>query len=108
MKTTRFDASNYLDSAERQTAYINAAFETGDADEIRDALGIVARARGMANVASAAHLSRENLYKALGDNGNPEFATVLKVVTALGLTLSASPAQRAHKPRSRSGKRKVA
>ena len=91
-KTTRFDAADYLDSEERQAAYIAAALETGDADFVRDALGIVARARGMAGVAKSAGLSQESLYKALGESGNPEFATVMRVVRAMGLTLSARTA----------------
>ena len=93
-KTTRFDAADYLDSKERQVAYITAALETGDADFVRDALGIVARARGMSGIAKNAGLNRESLYKALGENGNPEFATVLRIVRALGLTLSVRPAAR--------------
>jgi probable addiction module antidote protein len=91
-KTTRFDAADYLDSEERQVAYIAAALETGDADFVRDALGIVAKARGMSEIAKTAGLNRESLYKALGENGNPEFATVMRIVRALGLTLSARPA----------------
>ena len=93
-KTTRFDAADYLDSEERQVAYITAALETGDADFVRDALGIVARARGMGEIAKNAGLNRESLYKALGENGNPGFATVMRIVRALGLTLSARPAAR--------------
>jgi probable addiction module antidote protein len=88
-KTTRFDAADYLDSEERQVAYITAALETGDADFVRDALGVVAKARGMGEIAKSAGLNRESLYKALG---NPEFATVMSIVRALGLTLSARPA----------------
>jgi len=93
-KTTRFDAAEYLDSEERQVAYITTALETGDADFVRDALGIVARARGMSAVAKNAGLNRESLYKALGETGNPEFATVMRIVRALGLTLSARPVVR--------------
>ncbi|HYA04401.1 MAG TPA: addiction module antidote protein [Xanthobacteraceae bacterium] len=93
-KTTRFDAAEYLDSEERQIAYITTALETGDADFVRDALGVVARARGMGAVAKSAGLNRESLYKALGETGNPEFATVMRIVRALGLTLSAGPAVR--------------
>jgi len=88
-KTTRFDAAGYLDSEERQVAYITAALETGDADFVRDALGLVARARGMGEIAKNAGLNRESLYKALGESGNPEFGTVMRIVRALGLTLSA-------------------
>jgi probable addiction module antidote protein len=91
-KTTRFDAADYLDTEERQVAYIAAALETGDADFARDALGLVARARGMTEIAKAAGLNRESLYKALGESGNPEFSTVVRIVRALGLTLSARPA----------------
>ena len=58
-KTTRFDAADYLDTGERQVAYITAAFETGDAEFVRDALGIVARARGIGEIAKPAGLNRE-------------------------------------------------
>jgi probable addiction module antidote protein len=91
-KTTRFDAADYLDTEERQIAYIAAALESGDADFVRDALGLVARARGMSAVAKKAGLNRESLYRALGEAGNPEFGTVMRIVRALGLTLSARPA----------------
>jgi len=102
-KTTRFDSAEYLDSEERQVAYITAALETGDADFVRDALGIVARARGMSGIAKNAGLNRESLYKALGEDGNPEFATVMRIVHALGLTLSVrrATARRAAKRRRR-------
>src|SRR5438067_4101967 len=92
-KTTRFDAADYLDTEERQVAYITAALETGDADFVRDALGLVARARGMGQIAKSAGLNRESLYKALGETGNPEFTTIMRVVHALGLTLTARRAQ---------------
>jgi probable addiction module antidote protein len=100
-KTARFDAADYLDSEERQVAYITAALESGDANFVRDALGIVARARGMGEIAKDAGLNRESLYKALGENGNPGFATIMRIVRALGLTLSAHPtaARRASKRR---------
>jgi probable addiction module antidote protein len=100
-RTTRFDPAEYLDTEERQVAYITAALETGDADFVRDALGIVARARGMGQVAKTAGLNRESLYKALGETGNPEFTTVMRVVHALGLTLTAHPAARTRTPRKR-------
>lgn len=99
MKLKRFDASEHLDTPERQAAYISLALETGDPEEIRDALGLVARARGMAEIASAAKLNRESLYRALSGNGNPEFTTVVKVMKALGLRLSVAPA--AAMPKSR-------
>lgn len=91
IKTTRFDAAEYLDTPELQAEYISVALETGDAAFVRDAIGIVARARGMSKVARAAGLNRESLYKALGDTGNPEFGTMLGVLRALGLQLAARP-----------------
>ena len=93
-KTTRFDAADHLDTEERQVAYITAALETGDADFVRDALGLVARARGMGEIAKNAGLNRESFYKALGQTGNPEFSTVMRIVRALGLTLSARAPRR--------------
>ena len=92
VKTTRFDAADYLDTEDRQVAYIAAALESGDADFVRDALGLVARSRGMGEIAKKAGLNRESLYKALGETGNPEFGTVMRIVRALGLTLSARTA----------------
>ena len=100
-KTTRFDAADYLDTEERQVAYITSALETGDADFVRDALGVVARARGMGEIAKNAGLNRESLYKALGETGNPEFATVMRIVRALGLTLSAHSAEATRTPKKR-------
>jgi probable addiction module antidote protein len=100
-QTTRFNAADYLDTEERQSAYITAALETGDADFVRDALGVVARARGMGEIAKNAGLNRESLYKALGESGNPEFATVMRIVRALGLTLSAHPAEVTRTPKKR-------
>src|ERR1700754_4734126 len=100
-KTTRFDAADYLDTEERQAAYIAAALETGDPDFVRDALGIVARARGMGDIAKAAGLNRESLYKALGESGNPEFGTIMRVLRAMGLTLSARPVETARAARKR-------
>ena len=91
-KTTRFDAAGYLDTAEARAEYMTAALETGDIEFIRDAVGVVARARGMGRIAKETGLSRESLYKALGETGNPEFATVMRIVRALGLTLAARPA----------------
>jgi probable addiction module antidote protein len=93
VKTTRFDAAEFLDTGKKQAAYITAALETGDADFVRDALGIVAKARSMSQVAKTAELNRESLYKALGKTGNPEFSTVMRVMRALGLTLAAHPVQ---------------
>lgn len=86
-----FDAADYLDTPEQRADYLAAALEEGDPAEIRRALGTVARSLGMAAVAEEAGLGRESLYKALGESGNPEFATVLKLMRAMGLKLSAVP-----------------
>ena len=87
----RFDAADYLGTPEARADYLAAALEEGDASEIRRALNTVARSLGMISVAEAAGLGRESLYKALGENGNPEFATVLELMRAMGLKLSALP-----------------
>ena len=87
--TRPFDAAEYLDSAEAVAAYLEAAFEDGDPAFIADALGTVARAKGMTEVARKTGLSRESLYKALSAEGNPEFATILKVMKALDLKITA-------------------
>jgi probable addiction module antidote protein len=89
MKTTAFDAADYFSTQEAQVEYITAACETGNPEFIRDAYNLVARARGMARIAEETGLTRESLYKALGEKGNPEFGTVMKINHALGITLSA-------------------
>ena len=100
MKTRPFDPAEYLDSDEAIAAYMTEALETGDPAFVADALGVVARARGMGEVARRAGLSRESLYRALSSNGSPELGTVLRVVRALGLELSASPAHQEEEPHS--------
>jgi len=108
MKSTVFDAAEYLDTPERQADYLALALESGDAAEVRDALSLIARARGMGAIAADAGLNRESLYRALGENGNPEFATVLKVVTALGLRMTVKSETKAHKTRAAARKRRAA
>lgn len=90
--TTLWDPAEHLKSEEDMAAYLEAAFEEGDSNLVAAALGDIARAKGMTQVARDAGLGRESLYKALSPAGNPEFATILKVVAALGLQLHASPA----------------
>ncbi len=93
--TTRFDSAEYLDSARAIAAYLEDALETENPAFIAHALGTIARARGMSQVAKKAGLSRESLYKALSAGGNPEFGTVIRVVQALGLKLTvATPSPR--------------
>jgi probable addiction module antidote protein len=93
VKTTRFDSAEYLDSDEAIGAYLEEALETEDPAFIAHALGTVARARGMSQIAKETGLSRESLYKALSTEGNPEFSTVIRVMKALGLRLSVAPAE---------------
>jgi len=87
--TKPFDAAEYLTSAEAISAYLEDIFETEDPALIAHALGTVARAKGMSDVARKTGLSRESLYKALSAEGNPEFATILKVMKALDLKVTA-------------------
>jgi probable addiction module antidote protein len=89
--TTRYDVAEYLRTPEEMAAYLEAAIEEakGDAAFIAKALGDIARAKGMAQVARDAGLSRESLYKALSGERSPGFDTILKVIEALGLQLHA-------------------
>jgi len=88
-KAKAFDAADYLDSPDMIAAYLNEAFESEDPALIAKAIGAVARAQGMTDVAEKTGLSRENLYRSLGGDAKPEFATVLKVLHALGIDLVA-------------------
>lgn len=89
--TTKWDAAEHLDSPEAIAAYIDAAMEDGDPALISAVLGDVARALGMSQIARESGLSRESLYRALSQDGHPEFATVAKVMKAMGLRLAAVP-----------------
>jgi len=89
--TTRYDVAEHLRTPEEMAAYLEACLEeaNGDAASIAKALGDIARAKGMTQVARDAGLSRESLYKALSGERSPDFDTILKVVGALGLKLHA-------------------
>ncbi len=93
-RTVPYDVSKQLRTPEEMAAYLDAwlADAPDDAPGIARALGDIARAKGMTQVAREAGLSRESLYKALSESGNPSFATVLKVARALGLRLHAEAA----------------
>ena len=91
LKTTRYDSAEYLKTEKDIAAYLDAALEDGDPALIRHALNVVARAQGMTQIARDSGITRESLYRALSENGNPEFTTVLKVVHALGLRLCTRP-----------------
>jgi len=92
--TSRYDVSEHLRTPEEMAAYLEASFEVSDGDAafIAKALGDIARAKGMSQIARDTGLSRESLYKALSGERTPGFDTVLKVVKALGLKLHAETA----------------
>lgn len=94
-KTTRYDVAEYLRTPDEMAAYLEACFEeaNGDAAFIAKALGNIARAKGMSQVARDAGLSRESLYKALSGERSPGFDTILRVIAALGLKLHAEASQ---------------
>jgi probable addiction module antidote protein len=91
-RTRPWDAAEHLETEEDMAAYLEAALEEGDPALIAAALGDIARAKGITQIARDTGLGRESLYKALSAEGNPEFATILKVVRALGLRLHAATA----------------
>ncbi|MEK6349462.1 MAG: addiction module antidote protein [Burkholderia sp.] len=91
-KFSRFDSADYLGTAEDIAAYLEAAVEDGDPALIAAALGDVARARNISQLARDTGMSREGIYRALSGDGNPSFATVMKITAALGLRLSFRPA----------------
>lgn len=93
-KTTLYDVTEHLRSPEEMAAYLEASLEeaNGDAALIAKALGDIARAKGMSQVARDAGLSRESLYKALSGERSPGFDTILKVIKALGIKLHAEAA----------------
>jgi probable addiction module antidote protein len=89
--TYLWDAAEHLETQEDMAAYLEAALEDGDPNLVVAALGDIARSKGMTNVARETGLGRESLYKALSLEGNPEFATVLRVIQSLGIRLRATP-----------------
>lgn len=88
-KLRKFDVADFLVNEKEIEAYLTEALKYNDAAYTAKALGNIARARGMAKVAKQSGLSRESLYKALCGDGNPQLATFLKVLSALGLSLTA-------------------
>jgi probable addiction module antidote protein len=94
-KTYPYDSATHLNSKAAIRAYLEEAMESRDPAFIAEALGTIARARGMSRVAKTTGMSRESLYKALSTKGNPEFGTIIRVVHALGLKLSVGNADTA-------------
>ena len=92
-KLLPFDMARYLGSDEAIAEYLTQVLADGDSDELLSAIGHIAKAKGMAQVAKDAGLGRESLYKALAPGAKPRFDTILRVARALGVTLVATPAQ---------------
>jgi len=93
VKTTRYDVAEHLRTPEEMAAYLEASLEEsdGDATFVAKALGDIARAKGMTQIARDTGLSRESLYKTLSGDRNPGFDSILKIVRALGIELHATP-----------------
>lgn len=92
LETFPFDESEYLDDKESQGELLADALESGNGEYITHALGVVARARGMTSIAKQAGVTREALYKALSGRGDPKLSTLLGILKALNVKLSASVA----------------
>ena len=90
VKLRKWDVTEYLQTDADMALYLEACFEEGDSALIAAALGDIARARGMSQLARDTGLSRESLYKSLAQDGNPSFATVMKVLNALHIRLHTS------------------
>lgn len=90
-KLIPFDMATHLDSPDAIAEYLTQVLADGDADELLRALGHIAKARGMTQVAEEAGLGRESLYKALAPGAKPRYDTILKVTRALGVRLTAEP-----------------
>jgi probable addiction module antidote protein len=108
VKTIPFDPAEHLTDPEDQAELLNDALDTGDPVYVANALGIIARARGMSEVARGAKVTREALYKAFSDRGDPKLSTLLGVLRTLNLKLSARPAKIGRARRTRQARRKAA
>jgi probable addiction module antidote protein len=91
METTTFDTSDYLDSEEMIAEYLNSVLEDGDNSDLIVAIGHVAKAIGMTKIAEKTGMSRPSLYKALSDGSKPQFATIMKVLKAIGGQINVKP-----------------
>lgn len=110
LKTTPFDAADYLATPEAIAAYLNDAIASGSAEEFIAAIGTVARVKGVSVIARNTGLGRESLYKALSGSSNPAFTTVNRVIASLGLRMAVEPAKRRPRaqPRRRAAQRACA
>lgn len=91
IKTSVFRVEDYLETDEDIAGFLSLALEENDPEFFQKALGIAARARGMSDVAQAAGVGRESLYKSLSAEGNPRFSTIVDVLDALGFKLTVQP-----------------
>ena len=101
-RVSPFDTTDYLGTLEEQAEYLTSALGTEDASHFLHALGVAARTASMVQVAEDVGLDRESLYKALRADSHPDFATVVRVLHALGLRLTAEPDRRRARARSAS------
>lgn len=92
METSKFDIAEYLDSTEMITEYLNNVLEEGDSEDVVNAIGHIAKAIGMTKISEETGLSRPSLYKALSDGAKPQFATIMKVLKAIGGQIQVIPA----------------
>lgn len=93
MDTSRFDITDYLDNNEMIAEYLNTVLEEGDTADMITAIGHIAKAIGMTKIAEETGLSRPSLYKALSEGAKPQFATVMKVLKAIGGQIQINPVQ---------------
>jgi probable addiction module antidote protein len=98
-KITDFDISEYLDSEEMIAAYLSSIIEDNDWDLLIQAIGHVAKARGMSKIAEESGLGRESLYKSFSQNSQPRFETVMKVLSAMHIKIQLAPETQQHKRR---------
>ena len=91
MKLSKWDMSDNIKTQEDAYTYLQVAFEEGNVEDIINVLGAIARARGMTNIAKNLGVGRESLYKSLSSDGNPSFATIIKLLSNLGLCLTVKP-----------------
>lgn len=91
MGTSKFEIADYLDSKEMIAEYLNAVLEEGDSSDVVNAIGHIAKAIGMTKIAEETGMSRPSLYKALSDGSKPQFATIMKVLKAIGGQIQVIP-----------------
>ena len=99
IETAAFDSADYLNTAEAIAAYLDAYLEDSSPEELRQALATVARSHGVADLSARSGITRQGIYKALGQDGNPSFETVRSILSAMGLRLTVEPARSRKSPR---------